>query len=201
LHASAVVLVERHDGEVPSSYDELLALPGVGPYTASAVLAFGFGRRHAVLDTNVRRVHARRFDGRADAATAAPTVRERAAALARVPDGGAARHSVAVMELGALVCTARAPRCQACPLLVECRWRAAGRPELPPRRPAQRFTGTDRQVRGRLMALLRATSEPVPATVLARVWDDDTQRDRALAGLLADGLVERLGADGYRLPA
>jgi A/G-specific adenine glycosylase len=201
LHASAVAMVERHHGTVPTSYDELLALPGVGSYTAAAVAAFGFGQRHAVLDTNVRRVHARVFDGQADATTASPTVAERAAALALVPEDRPARHSVAVMELGALVCTARAPRCGACPLTASCAWHALGRPDGPIGRRPQPYAGTDRQVRGRLLAVLRDSPDEVAKSALDEVWDDTVQRERALAGLLTDGLVQH-GADGrYRLPA
>jgi A/G-specific adenine glycosylase len=104
------------------------------------------------------------------------------------------------MEFGALVCTARAPRCDDCPLLDRCAWQRAGRPAYdgPPRR-RQLFAGTDRQVRGRLMAVLREAAGPVPGADLARVWDDGAQRDRALAGLLADGLVEADGTS-FRLP-
>ena len=117
LHASAVACVERHDGQVPSSVDELLALPGVGDYTAAAVAAFAFGQRQPVLDTNVRRVHARLLDGQAYERAGTVTVAERERALALLPEAGpeAARASVAVMEFGALVCTARAPQCQQCP--------------------------------------------------------------------------------------
>jgi A/G-specific adenine glycosylase len=200
LHASAVAMVERHDGEVPSSYDELLALPGIGSYTAAAVATFGFGQRHAVLDTNVRRVLARVIRGDADATSSAPTVAERVQALALVPDAAPARHSIAVMELGALVCTARAPRCSVCPLEMSCAWHRRGRPEGQSARRPQGYAGTDRQVRGRLLAVLRDATGTVDQRSLDQVWDDDTQRKRALAGLIADGLVEPAGAGRYRLP-
>lgn len=214
LQECARAVVERHGGEVPSDEAELLALPGVGSYTAAAVRAFAFGRRSVVLDTNVRRVLARVVEGAALPAPT-PTVGERAAAEALVPpdDAGAARWAAASMELGALVCTARAPRCPACPVRDLCAWRAAGSPAdvHAPRRRTQAWAGTDRQVRGRIMALLREALEPAPASAVAAVWPDDAQRDRCLAGLLADGLVERVGvervADGddagprYRLPA
>lgn len=201
MHAAATEVVARHAGEVPSSYDELLALPGIGSYTAAAVAAFGFGQRHAVLDTNVRRVHARALHGAADAVTTSPTVVERAEALSLVPADDPARHSVAVMELGAIICTARTPRCEACPLAASCAWHRAGHPSGPaPRRP-QAYAGTDRQVRGRLLAVLREAPGEVDRADLDAVWHDDVQRGRALAGLVADGLVQPIDDGRYRLPA
>jgi A/G-specific adenine glycosylase len=200
LHAAAVAIDERHGGEVPAAYDDLLALPGLGSYTAAAVASFGFGQRHAVLDTNVRRVYARALDGVADAATASPTVGERAAALARVPAGRPAHYSVAVMELGAVVCLSRAPRCQDCPVAGLCSWRAAGRPAGNTARRPQPFAGTDRQVRGRLMAVLRDATGPVGQPDLDAVWGAAAQRERALAGLLVDGLIVSGGDGRYRLP-
>ena len=211
LHAAAVQCVERFEGEVPVDDADLRSLPGVGDYTAAAVAAFAYGRRRAVLDTNVRRVHARLLDGAAFPSSSAPTVGERARALDLLPPDGpsAATFSVAVMELGALVCTARAPRCDQCPVSGACAWRAAGSPawDGPPRR-GQNYDGTDRQCRGRLLAVLRETDGPVLATALEPVWPDPVQRARALDGLVADGLVEPLSdagptpalATSYRLP-
>jgi A/G-specific adenine glycosylase len=194
-------MVARHGGAVPAAYDDLLALPGIGSYTAAAVAVFGFGARHAVLDTNVRRVYARVFGAVADVTSASPARAEQAAALERVPAEDPAHYSVAVMELGALVCSARSPRCSTCPVVAGCGWHAAGRPEQPPSRRPQAYAGTDRQVRGRLLAVLRETADPVGKPDLDLVWDDQEQRERALAGLLADGLVEPAGDDRYRLPA
>ncbi len=201
LHAAATEVVARHGGELPTSYDELRALPGVGEYTAAAVASFAHGARHAVLDTNVRRVLARALGGTEQPA---PTLSaaERSRAESVLPDApaAAARWAVAVMELGALVCTARAPRCDRCPVAAQCAWRQAGSPAYDgPVRRTQAFAGTDRQVRGLLMAVLRDRPGPAGAEELAAVWADPVQRDRALAGLLADGL---LVADGgsYRLP-
>jgi len=209
LQECARTVVERHGGVVPSDEDALLALPGVGSYTAAAVRAFAFGKRSVVLDTNVRRVLARVVDGAALPAPAL-TVAERRLAETLVPpdDAGSARWAAASMELGALVCTARSPRCTACPVADRCAWRLAGQPadEHAHRRRTQAWAGTDRQVRGRVMALLREALEPAPASAVAAVWPDAAQRDRCLAGLLADGLVERLpDADPdaeprYRLP-
>jgi A/G-specific adenine glycosylase len=201
LHAAAVAIDSSHGGEVPSSLDELLALPGVGAYTARAVAAFAHRQRHAVLDTNVRRVLARCLGGRADAGPSV-TVAEWALAESVLPEDPeqAATYSVAVMELGALVCTARSPLCQSCPLAPRCSWRALGFPAAdgPLKRP-QGYAGTDRQVRGRLLAVLRDAVGPVPPETLTAVWADDVQRDRSLAGLLEDGLVERKG-ESFSLP-
>jgi A/G-specific adenine glycosylase len=200
LHQSATVIVAYYGGDVPSSYDELLGLPGIGSYTASAVAAFGFGARHAVLDTNVRRVYARVFDGHADVTTSSPNKPETEAALDRVPVDAPAQHSVAVMELGAVICTARAPRCAVCPVSDLCRWFAAGMPDGETERKTQTYAGTDRQVRGKLLAVLRETPDVVSKDSLDIVWDDEVQRERALAGLLEDGLVEAVSRDEFRLP-
>jgi A/G-specific adenine glycosylase len=201
LHAAAVAVRDRHGGTVPDSYEALRSLPGVGDYTASAVLAFAFGRRQPVLDTNVRRVLARRVSGVEFPASAA-TVAEKKIATDLLPedDATAATWSVALMELGALVCTASAPGCDGCPVRETCAWRAAGHPAYdgPPRR-GQAWSGTDRQCRGRLMALAREAAGAVTARSMTRAWPDATQRARCLDSLLADGLLVRSGA-GYALP-
>ena len=132
LHETATILTRGHGGMVPADRDALLALPGIGSYTAAAVASFAFGQRHAVLDTNVRRVLARLVAGRPTAA-AAPSVAERRLAESLLPaePAVAARWSVAVMELGALVCTTASPRCSTCPVARDCAWLAAGRPKEP----------------------------------------------------------------------
>ncbi|GAA4685522.1 A/G-specific adenine glycosylase [Streptomyces chumphonensis] len=202
LHGAALAIAERHGGDVPSEHAQLLALPGVGEYTAAAVASFAYGRRHAVLDTNVRRVFARALSG-TQYPPNATTAAERRLARAVLPetDAVAARWAAATMELGALVCTARSPRCGGCPIAAQCAWRLAGSPphEGPPRR-GQTYAGTDRQVRGRLLAVLREATDPVPRAALDTVWDDAVQRARALDGLVADGLVEPLPGPAYRLP-
>lgn len=202
LHAAAAAMVDCHAGAVPADYEELRALPGVGDYTAAAVAAFAFGRRHVVLDTNVRRVLGRAWSGVA-ATGAAISVAERSLADALLPDDGtrAARLSVGLMELGALLCRARDPRCDVCPLAAACAWRLAGAPTNGGRPPAQKYEGTDRQARGRLLAVLRASETPVTQRRLDAAWPDAVQRMRALDGLVADGLVERLAGGRFRLPA
>lgn len=202
LHASATAIRDQHDGAVPTSYDDLLALPGVGDYTAAAIASFAHGQRHVVLDTNVRRVLARAVTGiEFPPATVRRAERELAASL--LPDDAptAATWAVATMELGALVCTASNPSCPRCPISDRCAWVAAGRPAHDgPARRGQTYAGTDRQVRGRLLAVLRDNDGPVPRHQLDVVWADHVQRDRALASLLDDGLVVSVEGNRYRLP-
>lgn len=203
LRECAAALVERHEGQVPADVDALLALPGIGAYTARAVTAFSFGQRQPVVDTNVRRLVARAVAGQGEAGLPS-TTRDLAAveALLPVEPARAARLSAAFMELGALVCTARGPRCVDCPLTTLCAWRRAGSPPYEgPSRPAQRFAGTDRQVRGRLLDVLRGSNGPVTQAQLDIVWADGVQRARALDGLVSDGLVDPLPDGRYALPS
>ncbi|GAB3149228.1 A/G-specific adenine glycosylase [Micromonospora sonneratiae] len=195
LWECAVAIVDRHGGQVPTDLDELLALPGVGTYTGRAVATFAYGQRHPVVDTNVRRVVARAVAGEPDAGPATrPADLVATEALLPAEPAVAARASAAIMELGAMVCTAQSPNCVGCPLIDRCAWRASGLPAPagPTRRP-QRYAGTDRQVRGLLLAVLRETTGPVSRDRLDLVWSDATQRSRALASLLDDGLVELVG--------
>ena len=200
LHAAAQAVVQRHEGQLPTSLPELLELPGVGDYTARAVAVFALRQRHPVVDSNVRRVVARLVEGVADAA-----VRKKDLALVEglLPESvaEAALASIALMELGALVCTSRVPACAGCPVAASCRWLAAGAPAaaVPVRRP-QGYAGTDRQVRGRLLDVLRKQTGPVPADLLALAWDEAGQRARALDSLVADGLVDPLPDGTYALP-
>jgi A/G-specific adenine glycosylase len=202
LHRSARLIVERHGGEVPDRSESLGSLPGVGSYTAAAVAAFAFGRREVVLDTNVRRVLARVVTGAAFPARQVNAA-ERQLAEALLPDAGpdAARWSVAAMELGALVCRARSPQCGKCPVASHCRWAERGDsgPGRSTTRP-QRYHGTDRQCRGRLLALLRDHPRPATSGELEQAWQQAGQRERALAGLITDGLVQQVGADSFSLP-
>ena len=202
LHAAATAIVEQHAGEVPDDHAALLALPGVGEDTAAAVASFAFGQRHAVLDTNVRRVLTRVVEGR-EHPSPSLTRAERETARALLPDdeATAATWAVAVMELGALVCTASSPHCDRCPVSTQCAWLGAGRPAYdgPPRR-AQAWAGTDRQCRGRLMAVLRDATGPVHRSALEAAWGETAQRERCLAGLVADGLVAEVGPETYALP-
>jgi A/G-specific adenine glycosylase len=201
LHESARIVTERHDGIVPGDHDVLRRLPGVGAYTAAAVAVFAFGGRHPVLDTNVRRVLARLASG-IQFPPPQPSVAEYRLAEELLPadPAVAATWSVAVMELGALTCTAARPHCERCPLAGQCAWRAAGQPPSTRRRPGQRYEGTDRQCRGRLLALLRESPVPLGQEHLDVAWPDASQRARALDGLIADGLVDPLPDGRFSLP-
>ncbi|WP_148302254.1 A/G-specific adenine glycosylase [Tomitella biformata] len=202
LHECARVLAEQHGDEVPADVDTLLGLPGVGAYTARAIACFAYGQRVPVVDINVRRVIARTVHGQGDPGPAS-TTRDLADVAAALPVGQrrAAQYSAALMELGALVCTARKPGCDRCPL-PECAWRAAGFPTYDgPKRPTQRFEGTDRQARGRLLDVLRDAPGPVDRTLLDLAWTvDPGQRDRALDSLLVDGLIEQTDTGLFALP-
>jgi A/G-specific adenine glycosylase len=201
LHETARIITQRHGGEVPKSRDDLLALPGIGPYTAAAVASFAFGQRHAVLDTNVRRVLARLHSGAAFPPRTLSAAETRLAeSLLPSRPASAARWAVAVMELGALVCTPTSPACVRCPLATSCSWRAAGFPDAGERRAGQRYQGTDRQCRGRLLAVLRRAPGTVVQAELDQAWPDAAQRERALDSLIADGLAEALADGRYALP-
>jgi A/G-specific adenine glycosylase len=202
LHAAAGAIVERHGGEVPAEYDDLRALPGIGDYTAAAIATFAHGRRHVVLDTNVRRVLARVAVG-SELPGPSVTRGERTLAADLLPEdeATAATWSVAVMELGALVCTAARPRCGDCPVADQCAWRAAGHPAYdgPPRR-GQAWAGTDRQCRGRLLGVVRDAEGEVSQDRLDAAWSEELQRARCLASLVEDGLVVRTAAGRFALP-
>lgn len=191
LHAAATAIADEYAGVVPREVDRLKALPGVGDYTAAAIAAFAYGQRVPVVDTNVRRVVHRAVLGAADAGPST-TKADFAVTEALLPEAPhrAARMSIGLMELGALVCTASRPACGRCPLAADCAWLSAGRPAYvgKPKR-GQTFAGTDRQVRGLLMDVLRNNDAAVTKADLDVVWQDDDQRERALDSLLRDGLA------------
>lgn len=209
LHRAAAQIAEEHDDAVPADVDTLLTLTGIGPYTARAVAAFAFGDRHPVVDTNTRRVIARAVHGKAAAGMPAASDLDDMAALLPADPETAAVFNAAAMELGAIVCTARAPRCGDCPVASMCEWRGAGFPDnAPKKKPKQaKFEGSDRQARGRIMALLRSASGPVDvAAAVAAAVDagsgstdaisassaartDTAQPRRAYDSLVADGLI------------
>lgn len=198
LHAAARAIVAEFAGQVPDTYEELRRLPGVGDYTAAAVLAFAFGQRSVVLDVNVRRVLRRAIDG-VEHPTPATTAAERALAESLLPrrHDSAARWSAAVMELGALVCTSRSPKCGDCPIAQDCTWLNAGSPTGERPRQQAKFSGSDRQVRGLIMAALRES--PIAVQSIEYVWPDEAQRLRALVGLVSDGLIVET-TKGWTLP-
>ena len=201
LHRAAVAITARFGGVVPRDVADLLSLPGIGDYTARAVAVFAYSQRHPVVDTNTRRVLARAVDGRAQ--PGAPSRRDLAAMEAVLPAdaSAAAVFNAATMELGATICTARAPKCPDCPIADSCVWRALGHPETPDVRTRQaRYEGSDRQARGAILQALRQATRAVPLAEVAPDWPDAGQRKRAIASLVADGLAERDG-DRLRLPS
>lgn len=196
LHRAATQIATEHNGQVPTSVDTLLELTGIGPYTARAVAAFAYGDRHPVVDTNTRRVIARALHGKAAAGMPAAADLDDMAAMLPADPTAAAVFNAAAMELGAIVCTARTPGCDECPVSQWCEWRGAGYPDnAPTKRPKQaKFEGSDRQVRGRIMALLRSapgavsTADALAAATQGGVADEKQPR-RAYDSLIADGLV------------
>ena len=213
LQECAQVVTMRYDDELPCTYDELVALPGVGDYTASAVLSFAYGRRAAVIDTNIRRVLSRVFRGQESlGGSASPLEREMAWRLLPEDSPRRARGKVApsvmwnqsVMELGALVCTAKSPLCRQCPLVERCAFFKAGCPGLGQRRtrPRQRFQGTDRQVRGLVLGALREldAGETLSRERVEGLWENRAQLASCVASLDNDGLIEILPNGSLRLP-
>ena len=202
LHRAACVMVERHGGSVPDQLDALLTLPGIGPYTARAVLVFAFERDVGLVDTNAGRFLARAGAGRPLAAREAQDLAD-----ALVPPGRAWSWGQAVFDLGALVCMRRHPACDRCPIMAQCAWVVAGRPPPDPvtgsagiSAPQSRFAGSDRQGRGRLVDALRRGPVAIAQLSEATGWHGDPRRSRRVAmQLVADGLA-RLDGEELTLP-
>ncbi|GGD80733.1 A/G-specific adenine glycosylase [Microbacterium murale] len=192
LHRAAIEITERHSGAVPRDVDALLALSGIGDYTARAVAAFAFGDRHPVVDTNTRRVIARALEGRSHPGPAARSDLVAMRALLPESDDESAVFNAAMMELGATVCTSRAPKCERCPISAQCVWINAGRPDTGDgRRRQARYEGSDRQARGAVLKALRhSDAGELPLDAVIHDWPDAVQRDRAIDSLIADGLAE-----------
>lgn len=195
LRECAIAITERFDGQLPNSREELLSLPGVGPYTADAVLAFAFKERSVVLDTNIRRVLARWHGDALPRPTQTRGEEQRANRF--VPDDPeqAWRWNAAIMEFGALVCTARNPKCDQCPFTEMCEWFQTGKPEdaHAAKRVTQKWHGTNRQARGAILDVFRAepTRESfIEADLRDRVAIEESRFERALLSLLEDGLIE-----------
>jgi A/G-specific adenine glycosylase len=196
LHRCANAIVGRHGGDVPDDLDALVALPGIGPYTARAVLVFAFERDIGLVDTNAGRFLARAAAGRALGRREAQDLAD-----ALVPAGQGWTWGQAVFDLGALVCVKRSPRCGECPIVPACAWAGAGWPAPDPvadsagiSRPQAPLAGSDREGRGRLVRALIAG--PVAAGELADAcgWPDDPERAaRVGEALVAEGLAERMG--------
>lgn len=191
LHRTAVAVVERHGGELPRQLDQLLALPGIGPYTARAVMAFAHEADVGVLDVNARRVLARAF-----------SCTDQGSADGLVPHGEGWRWNSAVLDLGATVCTAKAPRCLACPVVHGCAWAVSGLPEPDPAGPTarqSRFEGSDRQGRGRLVDALRLGPVAVDDLAETMGWPDDRERAALVAATVVDDGLAVRDVDGEKL--
>jgi len=201
LHESATIIVQQFDGEVPTTYEGLISLPGVGEYTANAVLAFAFGQRSLVIDVNVRRLLARAWLGQSHQAPTVSLV-ERSLAQELLPTSRhqCAQWSAASMELGALICTARDPSCSKCPIINDCKWFAEGKPlSAIPKRSQARYEGSVRQERGRILKILRDNEKPVSVSTLSRHAPDNQRFEISLTQLASEAMITKVGSN-YALP-
>lgn len=195
LYESAKLISSEHGNRVPREVEVLLSLPGVGDYTAAAIAAFAYGDSTLVLDVNIRRFFARMYDG-VEHPTASLSRYERKIRAELIPQDGP-KWAAATMEFGALVCTARSPLCNQCPVKVSCAWAKAGFPREEVKSKTQAWHGTDRKCRGTVVQALRENLKLTPSA-LKKLWDDDAQVEKALKTLLADGLIEATGKS-YKL--
>lgn len=198
LHAAAQILVEDFNNEVPDDEFTLQLLPGIGQYTAAAIVAFAYQKRALVMDVNIRRVLTRVIDGN-EHPLPAPTTRERAARLTLLPEKSAYVWAAATMELGALVCTSKNPKCELCPVIAACKWRKNGYPKSDLIRKSQEWHGTDRKCRGTIVQALRE-NESLTENAIKKLWPDTSQIEKALETLIEDQLIERISRSRYRLP-
>jgi len=195
LHESAKAIASKHHNQVPRFREELIALPGVGDYTAAAIAAFAYGQPTLVLDINIRRFFARYFDGE-QFPTSAPSLVEKKVRNELIPAERGEVWAAATMEFGAVICTSRSPKCESCFLSQDCAWKAAGFPTMEIKRQAK-FEGSDRQCRGIVMKVLKER-EKASKSVLAKEWPIQSQLEKALETLIADGLIETTGKS-YKL--
>jgi A/G-specific adenine glycosylase len=195
LHESAAAIADKFENQVPRSLEDLRTLPGVGEYTAAAIASFAYGESALVMDINIRRFFARSIDG-IESPTPSPSQIERRLRAELIPQDGAL-WAAATMELGALVCTARTPLCDQCPVKKICAWRAAGYPKSEIVKKSQAWAGTDRQCRGLMVQHLRE-NKSATQSVLYKLWHDKDQSERALKSLIADHLIEATG-NKYKL--
>lgn len=198
LHECAKIITDRYAGNVPESLEALRALPGVGDYTAGAIAAFAFSAKTLVLDINIRRLFCRVIDG---IESPKPTLSKQEQVLRTelLPKNDAHVWAAATMEFGALVCTARNPRCEQCPLASLCQWKAAGYPASEEPRKAQGWHGTDRQCRGIIVQALRE-NVTLDKKEIQKLWRDDSQIEKALTTLIKDGLISSDNGTRYSLP-
>jgi A/G-specific adenine glycosylase len=198
LHECAKVISTRHKGRIPETQSELRELPGIGDYTSAAIIAFAFEGRSLVLDINIRRVFARVIDG-VEVPTTAPTKSEREKREELIPSKNPHMWAAATMELGALICTAKNPKCGQCPLADQCIWRSLDYPLSDQPKRTQSWHGTDRQCRGVIVQALR--DNPVLSKKeIMQLWDVPSQVEKALLTLLEDGLLVEQKGQRFSLP-
>ena len=198
LHECAKVITKELNGKIPTTEVELRKLPGVGEYTAAAMVAFAFSGRSLVLDINIRRLFIRLFDG-AESPTASATKEEKVRYGELIPKKDPHIWAAATMELGALVCTSQSPKCAICPVADKCLWRSLDYPKSDLVKRRQSWHGTDRQCRGAVVQALRE-NEVLTKAQIAQLWDVPSQLEKALLTLLDDGLIEARGKSKYSLP-
>jgi A/G-specific adenine glycosylase len=198
LHECAKVISKEHKGKIPTTEVELRKLPGVGEYTAAAMVAFAFSGRSLVLDINIRRLFTRLFDG-AESPTTSATKEEKVRYEELIPKKDPHTWAAATMELGALVCTSQSPKCAVCPVADKCLWRSLDYPKSDLVKRRQSWHGTDRQCRGAVVQALRE-NEVLTKAQIAQLWDVPSQLEKALLTLLDDGLIEARGKSKYSLP-
>ena len=199
LHECAQVITNEFGGVIPNNETQLRSLPGIGEYTAAAISSFAFGQRALVLDINIRRLFARHRDG-VETPTSSVTKSERALRAELIPEKNPHLWAAATMELGAVICTAKSPKCGHCPIAASCLWRSLDYPKSEQPRRTQAWHGTDRQCRGVIVQALR-DNESLSKKKLEQLWDVPSQVEKALKTLEADGLIEKVKRDSYRLPA
>ena len=198
LHECAKVITTQYKGRIPETESELRELPGIGDYTSAAIVAFAFEGRSLVLDINIRRVLARVIDG-VEVPTAAPTKSEREKREELIPAKNPHIWAAATMELGALICTAKNPKCGQCPLADQCIWRSLDYPLSDQPKRTQSWHGTDRQCRGVIVQALRE-NPALSKKEIMQLWDVPSQVEKALLTLLEDGLVVEQKGQRFSLP-
>jgi len=199
LHECAKIITHEYAGNVPRSQAALLALPGIGDYTAAAIVAFAFEESSLVLDINIRRFLSRVIDG-SEFPTSTPTNNEKRSREALIPKEGAHLWAAGTMELGALICTTKNPKCDICPVNEKCQWRLLGFPKSKQIRKTQAWHGTDRQCRGTIIQSLRENESLTEAEIM-KLWHEPSQVEKALRTLLEDGLITKDKKVRYSLPS
>ena len=198
LHECAKVITSQHGGKIPMTETELRKLPGIGEYTAAAMVAFAFSERSLVLDINIRRLFSRLYDGEQTPKNSA-TKDEKERYEQLIPKKDPHVWAAATMELGALICTAQSPKCALCPVANKCLWRSLDYPQSEIVKRRQTWHGTDRQCRGMIVQSLRE-NEILTRAQIQELWDVPSQLEKAILTLLDDGLIEARGRNKFSLP-